>query len=463
MTPNPPTPVRFLAALAVLPGADLELIQQMAGGTPWASPSDRAGSMPEAASALPGLEARGLLFRRHDLWVVPDAIRHTLVDALSDADRATALGLLHRRFAGNLEPYRRALGASALAAAIDALEVALAPSDANHVPVPPIDAEYPRPLFDELLRRYLGPMPTEDSGVLTNFRENAATIVVARTEDAGAHELRLRLDVVGLSHDGPTAISFLAEVKASRRHHPDNETAVAAILRARGVYSRQHHLRRLTVVHALGTHLVANANLILVGGPNTELYTRAIFGYEPRPERGLVATDAGLDLPLRWVNDLAQVDEGRVVKRIRSGEVVERPNWAIVGDPGRRYEPEVDDRGFLSSDYLLLTHMPNVFAEDTAPGRFWITSIGGTHGVGTRALTVLLRDDAALGHLARAVRGSVAFQAVFRIGRVTHGTDLSEAGAVEFVEAVSLSARDGRLTYGMGPILLPSSIDDSAP
>ncbi len=99
---------------------------------------------------------------------------------------------------------------------------------------------------------------------------------------------------------------------------------------------------------------------MLIGSPTAEGLSRPVFGYEPDINRdSLALRHPPIDLPVKWILSKSEIDEHAQAKRFVAGRgLVSRPNWHIQG-PERLYIPEVDDLGYLSLDYLVVTQLRN--------------------------------------------------------------------------------------------------------
>jgi hypothetical protein len=150
-------------------------------------------------------------------------------------------------------------------------------------------------------------------------------------------------------------------------------------------------------------------NLVLVGSPTGEGCSRLLFGYnEPADVVDVLKlADPPVDLPYSWVLDRESIETGEVAGRFVEGRkrIVRRPNWKIQS--GRRdrrsYVPQVDSRegGLLVDDYLLVTRAPNYLCAAALGRGHSIINFGGTHGIGTKAIDLLLRDRKVLSELGR--------------------------------------------------------------
>lgn len=169
--------------------------------------------------------------------------------------------------------------------------------------------------------------------------------------------------------------------------HPDNRSGLLGVL-------GPEFLEPARIVHPdqLLTHL--NDNLVVVGGAPSELISRIHLGYVGSTyDRFRRQTDL-LPLPFWEYSDAEEVRQvsGMAARWIWDYKKLafvksERPNWWICAEGSRRYVPDVDpETRQLVSDYLLITRLRNCFVND---GRSKFTHIAGTHGIGTKAASLL--------------------------------------------------------------------------
>ncbi len=171
-----------------------------------------------------------------------------------------------------------------------------------------------------------------------------------------------------------------------------------------------------------------NEGMVLIGSPESEALTRLAFGYRKSPESGRVEYVGDvLDLPFRWQEDIEAVS-AECHRFVPGKGLVRRPNWPIVDNTGFRPKqlfPTVSNDGLLTSDFLLITKVPNFLTSEAQQSGRSIVSIAGSHGVGTRAIGVVLRDQRILSELAEKIpAGSHAFQVLIEARSVVHDPSL---------------------------------------
>ena len=226
--------------------------------------------------------------------------------------------------------------------------------------------------------------------------------------------------------------------------HPDNQAALIAAGGAQ--YLRAMRSGHAEIVDSVWGSL--HENLVLIGSPTSEGVSRLVFGYEARDGRSdelIRRTDAPLDLPFTMTLDRGDMAIGSTARRIVAGRGdVARPNWRITGPHGT-YVPEVDSDGWLQTDYLIVTRMPNFLTPAGLEQGRHIVSLAGAHGTGTRAVDRLVSDRSLLRKLGDSSvgRGRTPFQALFRVsGMQHHPRRGSRATRIEIVdEPISLTQR----------------------
>lgn len=172
-------------------------------------------------------------------------------------------------------------------------------------------------------------------------------------------------------------------------------------------------------------------NDICFGAPVSNHLAKTWLEYSGYGE--VLLPSAQLGLPYHYVQNSQQVRG--TCSRYSEGKTIVVPNWFLANSrSGKELVPDTDVKGFITSDYLLITTL-------CRRGRR-VSIIGGTHGPGTRAFGRLL-EDRQLGVSAAKGIGSRddSFQSVFRVTGLMHDHEMrrsSESLAVEHVDTVVL-------------------------
>ena len=243
---------------------------------------------------------------------------------------------------------------------------------------------------------------------------------------------------VGMSHPTVQRGSF----------HPDDVTAFRAL--AGPSLSRCLETGWLNLQDSLASDL--ESNLILIGAPGPESLSRLVFGYRQRDGGGLSFTGDTLDLPFRWQEDVSVV-RANCLRYQQGGLVTTRPNWPILdsrtGSVISRY-PETNCSGFLLSDYLLVTKVPNFITPGAQASGRSVVSFGGSHGIGTRAVSLLLDSSEVMRRLGEEYSkgGSRYFQALLEARSIVHEPRTgSHAKRLALVAFVPLAFHDSTLDH----------------
>jgi hypothetical protein len=184
-----------------------------------------------------------------------------------------------------------------------------------------------------------------------------------------------------------------------------------------------------------------NEGVVVIGSPESEALTRLIFGYQRLPDAlGVEYTGNSVDLPFRWQEDTRTVS-ARCQRFAPGGRLVTRPNWPIVDNSGFRPKmlyPAVTNEGLLNSDFLLITRIPNFLTSEAQQSGRSIVSIAGTHGIGTRAVGLVLKNRSILTEIsAKIPQGTQAFQVVIEARSIVHDPLQSSVARSVFVRAIS--------------------------
>jgi hypothetical protein len=275
--------------------------------------------------------------------------------------------------------------------------------------------------------------------------EDAKTIAIRRLDDFRL--LRQSHAVLGLPHGGHVSYrnaNVHPLIPQPWQIHPDNLSALEATARL----DVQEALRSQTLLVWPEVFGELQDSLVLLGSPTSEDISRAVFGYVPT-EGGLRDCPDHLDLRWRWQLDPTRV-AGDAARYVPGLGLELRPNWAITDTKGESWEPAVRPEGppLIDCDFLLVTRLPNPLAEGASEEGRCIVSVGGTHGLATAGIELVLRHPGSLRQLEELRRGTSGwYQALFRVSGITHSKQGSKPGAVELV---GVETYDDPLAGGVG-------------
>lgn len=187
-------------------------------------------------------------------------------------------------------------------------------------------------------------------------------------------------------------------------------------------------------------------NIVAIGSPEAEVLTQILFGYDRIEGSGLHYSGDTIDLPYRWLENSSEVST-EYLRPGDSGEDQWRPNWPIVSEIGakqRKLYPEVGKDGRLRSDYLLITRVPNYLGDGVGLGRSFI-SIAGSHGIGTKAIKLFVRNKYILAKVWSELGGPSnhdSFQILCRANRVVPRGNSFEATGLELIDVQVIDSSD---------------------
>ncbi len=129
-------------------------------------------------------------------------------------------------------------------------------------------------------------------------------------------------------------------------------------------------------------------NLLSVGSPTSDLFSRKFMGFMPDAEDDtyMMLCRCPVALPYIFKLDRESVGKTTITRLVQDKQMeVSRPNW-FIDDGKEQYVPQHNDEGRLVDDYLLITSLPNYMHPNGDFENSRILNFGGTHGVATRAV-----------------------------------------------------------------------------
>lgn len=207
------------------------------------------------------------------------------------------------------------------------------------------------------------------------------------------------------------------------RTHPDNffaATQYASALKKNGI----------DVSHDKG-----NANrdyvgsIILFGDPVSNALAAKLLQYDPAPgqpevnPRQFVHKEGIFEFPFSLVICKEKLDDLGVTKQVSS----ERINTSITNPQNalRPFVPGIDGNNY-TSDFLLVTVLPNILDRRSYDSGKKIVIFSGTHGPGTRAAALLMQDSHFLTSIYDQVKELTSWQSVIKCGNLTRWSGVPE-------------------------------------
>lgn len=165
--------------------------------------------------------------------------------------------------------------------------------------------------------------------------------------------------------------------------------------------------------------------LIALGSPMSNNLSRLIMGYEQinpkNPEFGMIRnlTKSFFDLPYEYIFDSQKLlKKGLATSRKIDGNDHKVPNWAIKSNIDNSIiSADTFDSGNFKNDFLLISVLPNIFETNSYENEDKIVIFGGTHGIATKSIELLFKDEKLLSILSNKVN-TPFWQAVIKVDKV---------------------------------------------
>jgi len=265
---------------------------------------------------------------------------------------------------------------------------------------------------DSILR---GAAKSETWSTLTQF----IPIETSLSERFPSERLKAAKTLFGDRGEMLKIVGGRAHYQYPKAMHPDDKWACEVI----GQYAEQ--LAEQHEVDPEAAKLSSSGSFVCTGSPVSNAWTRAFLEYtyidQSKPAHGLNRLPHPvLNLPFEF-ELRPEVIRHSAKSKLHGPEVGRQEwNWSIRDRSGHLFVPNTSDR---VSDLLLISRIPN-WIESRSPHKEFrnsITIFGGTHGVGTSSLRLLLHDHDLLRNLLLKTSPYEYWQALFTIDGMEFG------------------------------------------
>ncbi|MCK5613304.1 hypothetical protein KAR91_66145 [Candidatus Pacearchaeota archaeon] len=203
--------------------------------------------------------------------------------------------------------------------------------------------------------------------------------------------------------------------------HPDDVLAGSTLERV-GIAG----IEKLEIVDSLFPLESFTGNIVALGGPMSNYLSRQVLDYIPvsnAPEDGFAKRNSKpfFELPYEYAYSHTKSYTKLKTERIDAGSVLHDLEHDTL------LLPNTDSSGHLTSDYLLITVLPNILSKKAYDEGNKMIVFAGTHGVGTRAIELLFQDTSVLQTLVRKVHGVNYWQAVIEVVEIIKPTQNERA------------------------------------
>lgn len=202
------------------------------------------------------------------------------------------------------------------------------------------------------------------------------------------------------------------------RIHFDNAHAAGRLRSTIALFSDPNRKIRYTSKPFLSGHLAGD--ILCVGDCRSSLIARNILQYQIA-EDGDMHRDKDPILQLRFerlYNPAQLAPSDKFITREANGITFETQNTFIKDrdNPHSFIRPNISlHNRRLISDFLLITVVPNIFDQASYENGSRVVIFGGTHGIGTRSLGLLLDDEQYLKFLHDKVKAFSYWQALIEV------------------------------------------------
>lgn len=199
------------------------------------------------------------------------------------------------------------------------------------------------------------------------------------------------------------------------------------------------------------TNIQSNQDVLAFGSPVSDTFSKLILEYEGEGYQLTRKKNPTIQIPFEYVMHKDLVDFSLApARRFVAGEEKTMPNWRIRENGKFFPPPKLDERGWISTDYLLITRLPNFLTRKAFLSGSQVLVIGGTHGVGTYAIKNLISQSKMLKEIRRRIHGKPYYQILLPIESIDHELVQTENGLTLLSHAQQLG----------NPIVRTIDVDD---
>jgi len=204
--------------------------------------------------------------------------------------------------------------------------------------------------------------------------------------------------------------------------HPDDKEAAITL----GKVSSKG-IEQLEFVSGFFNTPDLKGNFICLGSPMSNFLSRVIMQYytkEVDPSKGLIRENNPIfELEYDYIFDSDYLlSEGLMSKRYVGSKKHAVPNWSMRNISQKELISPSIVGDNLSTDYLLITVLPNIFDKEAYEKGEKVTIFGGTHGVGTKSIELLFKSKKLLSDIKKQIGDTQYWQALVKTDKTFHDT-----------------------------------------
>jgi len=241
---------------------------------------------------------------------------------------------------------------------------------------------------------------------------------------------RFRIEMIGdlfggLNNDfswSANLTRFVENYDLREFHRSNTIRASVALGSVLGLNENDWLMKALYTSHIPGPVQI-DSNIIAVGSPVSDPVARLNLEYSGTSKDDLKRVNTPVvELPITYAFKSTETALAKeVARRYLGGEEREMRNSTIRVDGEMLDPPRLGHDRWLETDYLLITRMPNILSMKGFVSGSDVIIIGGTHGVGTEAIKLLLDSNQLLSEVIEKKGRARYFQILLPIVEISHG------------------------------------------
>jgi excisionase family DNA binding protein len=166
-----------------------------------------------------------------------------------------------------------------------------------------------------------------------------------------------------------------------------------------------------------------DGDIIAMGSPVSDPVARLNMEYvaQSRYEQ-IRVSDPLIYLPIAYdIGISLDINGSTPVRRFVAGKQRDKPNTTVRVENDLLPPPKLDRNGWLRSDYLLVTRMPNILNRNAFINGSEVLIVGGAHGVGTEAIDLLTSNINLLEQIMEQLGEASYYQILVPVIEIEHG------------------------------------------
>lgn len=270
-----------------------------------------------------------------------------------------------------------------------------------------------RDFLKKALITYFGTVITQSTGnVIGKFVDTYWD----SNKKSGEYNLDILKKLFGDFVDDYRFIPGISHYKFPGLPHPDDKEAMATLERLGAEVSKNFDL--VNEVIGPKNH---EGNLICLGSPMSNYISKQIMSYRNVSENNMldglirIQDKSPFDLRFEYIFETAHLMKEGITRRYVGSKEHGVPNWSVRDNQTNDILIPKTIENNLSSDFLLISVLPNIFSQKAYSNKQRVIVIGGTHGVGTKSIELLFKNKTILETIVKKVGAAPYWQSLISI------------------------------------------------